>query len=70
MASDVTIPVCDLYENLHVQFKDNLGEDYEAAIRQEVEDFLHNYNQQLDRRVEQQEEHQHAQIDQEDVDDN
>jgi ElaB/YqjD/DUF883 family membrane-anchored ribosome-binding protein len=54
MASEITVTVGDLYENLHVQFSDNLDEEYEQAIRQNIENFLHNYNQQLDRRVEQQ----------------
>lgn len=58
MSSEITIDVGDLYENLHVQFSDNIGDEYEAAIRREVENFLHNYNQQLDRTVEQQEERQ------------
>lgn len=54
MPSEITVTVGDLYENLHVQFSDNLDEEYEQAIRQNIENFLHNYNQQLDRRVEQQ----------------
>jgi len=52
MTSEITIKVGELYENLHVQFSENLEEEYEEALRQQVEDFLHNYNQQLDRQVE------------------
>lgn len=53
MAEEILVPVGDLYANLHAQFAGNLGEDYEAQLRQEVENFLHRYNQQIDRRVEQ-----------------
>lgn len=55
MPSEIEIEVGDLYENLHVQFSENIGDDYDEALRQNIENFLHNYNQQLDRQVEQQE---------------
>lgn len=54
MTSEITVTVGDLYENLHVQFSENLDDEYEQTLRRNIEDFLHNYNQQLDRRVEQQ----------------
>ncbi len=55
MSSEIVVEVGDLYEKLHVQFSDNLDEEYEQALRKHVEDFLHNYNQQLDRQLELQE---------------
>jgi DNA-binding protein Fis len=53
MVSEITVEVGDLYENLHVNFSDNLDDAYERALRKNIEDFLHNYNQQLDRQTEQ-----------------
>lgn len=53
MTEEATIEIGDLYANLHEQFSQQLGEDYEQAIRQEMENFLHKYNQQLDRHIEQ-----------------
>lgn len=49
MTESIEIDVGELYANLHEQYSEGLGEQYEERVRQNVEDFLHNFNQQVER---------------------
>lgn len=49
MADEISVEVGDLYANVHDTFCDNPGETYEERLRLEVENFIHNFNQQLER---------------------
>lgn len=54
MSETIEIEVGNIYANLHEQFSDQIGEQYDARIRQEIEEFIHNFNQQVERAQEQQ----------------
>lgn len=54
MSETIELEVGDLYANLHDQFNGQLSEQYEERARQNFEEFLHNFNQQVEREVEQQ----------------
>jgi len=53
MAREVSITVGELYANLHERFGESLGQEYEASVRAELEDYLHSLNKQLERQSEQ-----------------
>jgi hypothetical protein len=53
MAEDVTVTIGNLYAGRHEQFKEELGEQYEERLRKNVEEFVHNFNQQVERQQEQ-----------------
>lgn len=55
MSTTIELEVGDLYANLHEQFKEQVGPQYEGQARQEIEEFLHNFNQQVERQMEQME---------------
>lgn len=54
MSRTIELEVGDLYASLHEQFSVQVGENYEEQARQQFEEFLHNFNQQVEREVEQQ----------------
>ena len=55
MSEEVTITVGELYSNLHKQYKEGVGDVYEERARQNFEEFVHNFNQEIERQQEQQE---------------
>lgn len=52
MTQTIEIEVGGLYADLHEQFESELGEQYDAEVRAQLEDFLHNFNQQIERQTE------------------
>lgn len=52
MTETIEVEVGELYAQLHEQYSANLGEQYEERVRQNAEDFLHNFNQQVERQQE------------------
>lgn len=52
MSRTVELEIGDLYASLHEQFSIQVGEDYEERARQQFEEFLHGFNQQVERQVE------------------
>jgi hypothetical protein len=52
MAQEVTFEVGDLYAELHTQYSEQVGEQYEDRLRQDFEEFVHNFNQQVERQRE------------------
>ena len=53
MSEEVTITVGELYANLHKQYKEGLEDAYEERARQTFEEFIHNFNQEMERQQEQ-----------------
>lgn len=53
MSKKIEIEVGDLYSELHSGFCDDLGQQYEEQARQKFEQFLHEFNQQIERQMEQ-----------------
>lgn len=53
MAQEVTFEVGDLYAELHAQYAEQIGEQYEGRLRQDFEEFVHNFNQQVERQRDQ-----------------
>lgn len=49
MAETIEIDVGQLYADMHDQFKNELGEEYNQQMRQVIENNLHQLNQQLER---------------------
>lgn len=49
MSEEITADVGDLYAELHEQYQENLGEQYSERLRQNLEEFIHNFNQQVER---------------------
>jgi flagellar biosynthesis chaperone FliJ len=49
MAEEITADVGDLYAELHEQYAENLGDQYSERLRQNLEEFIHNFNQQVER---------------------
>lgn len=49
MAQEVTFDAGDLYAELHEQYSEQVGEQYEERLRQNFEEFVHNFNQQVER---------------------
>jgi len=54
MAREITLTVGDSFAERHEQLLEQLGEEYEAVIREHVEDDLHQLTKQLERNAEQQ----------------
>lgn len=52
MAEEITLEIGDLYAELHEQYSENLGEQYSQRLRQNFEEFVHNFNQQVERQRE------------------
>lgn len=53
MSQTIEIDIGDLYAEMHEQYSDDLDDQYEPRLRQQVEDFLHQFNQQVERQQEQ-----------------
>jgi NAD(P)H-dependent FMN reductase len=53
MAQEITLEVGDLYAQLHERFGTEVGEQYDERLRQEVEEFVHKFNQEVERQREQ-----------------
>jgi NAD(P)H-dependent FMN reductase len=53
MSETVEIEVGSLYERLHSQFEEEVGEQYKERARSQFEEFLHNFNQEVERQREQ-----------------
>lgn len=53
MSRTIEIEVGELYANMHEQYLDELDEQYVQRVRQQTEDFIHNFNQQVERQQEQ-----------------
>lgn len=66
MSTKIEVEVGDLYAELHEQFEEQIGEQYTANARQEMEGFIHKLNQQFERQMEQAEE-QEQEIDDLDI---
>lgn len=58
MSETIEIEVGNLYANLHEQFQEQVGDQYEQRSRTQFEEFLHNFNQEVERQVEVMEEQQ------------
>lgn len=73
MSQTVELELGDLYANLHERFSEQIGEEYDQRARTEMEEFLHNFNQQYERQVEQiaaqQEEQEELDLSEEDIED-
>lgn len=54
MAETIEVAVGPLYAQLHDKFSEQVGEPYDEDLRQQIESFLHQYNQSLERQIEQQ----------------
>jgi len=53
MTDEITLEVGDLYAQLHERFGTEVGEQYDERLRQEVEEFVHKVNQEVERQREQ-----------------
>lgn len=53
MSETIEPEVGSLYAEMHNQYSEELGEQYEERLRQTLEDFIHNFNQQVERQQEQ-----------------
>lgn len=53
MAETIEIEVGPLYAQLHNRFTEQMDEQYTPQARQQFESFLHEYNQQVERELEQ-----------------
>lgn len=67
MSQTIEIEVGDLYANLHEQFTTEVGPQYDERMRQQTEAFLHEFNQQFERQVEQMQEEESLDLSEEDV---
>lgn len=56
MSETIEVEVGGLYADLHRRFKEQIGDQYDEQARQNFEEFLHNFNQRIEREMEQQEE--------------
>lgn len=54
MSRTIELEIGDLYASLHDQFSAQVGENYDDQARQQFEEFLHNFNQQVERSMEEQ----------------
>lgn len=69
--AEISITVTDLHKDLDEQMRDVIGDQYEAELRNNVEDMIHETYQQLERQREQQEAAQEeAAVDMDEIDDN
>lgn len=53
MSQTIEIEVGDLYAGMHEQYSEDVGEQYDERVRAQLEDFLHQFNQQVERQQEQ-----------------
>jgi len=53
MADEITIRVCDVHADIHRRLQDVVGEQYTGAIREEVEDAIHDRYREIERQQEQ-----------------
>jgi len=49
MSQTIEIEVGDLYAQIHERYTEGAGEQYTERLRQNTEDFLHQFNQQVER---------------------
>jgi len=52
MKEEITIEIGNLYAELHRHYENALGETYHQRVRNEFENFIHTFNQQIEREEE------------------
>jgi hypothetical protein len=52
MREEITIEIGNLYAELHRHYERVLGETYDQRVRNEFENFIHTFNQQVEREEE------------------
>lgn len=62
MSRTIELEVGNLYADLHERFSEQVGDQYDERVRREFEEFIHEFNQEVERQVEQ------AQAEQENLD--
>lgn len=53
MSETIEIEVGTLYAEMHERYSTEVGEQYTERVRAQTEDFLHQFNQQMERQQEQ-----------------
>lgn len=51
--TEITVDVGSLYGDVHEQLAEELGDQYTERLRAQTEDFIHEFNQQVERQMEQ-----------------
>lgn len=62
MSETIEIEVCNWHGSIHPDLKEVAGDQYEEKIRSEVEELIHNFYREIERKQEQQQAQQTQQV--------
>lgn len=54
MSKKIRVEVGDFYAELHEHYTESAGDDYTERAREQLEDWIHGFNKQVEREIEQQ----------------